>query len=194
MIKEGTAISSAIENERSAKAKIIAWELTGAVLISVAGSLLHFAFDFFNRWPPLALIAAVNESTWEHLKLAFWPALIFALIERPFFRRRVNNFWTAKAAGILAMPLVIISVFYGYTALAGRNVLWADISVFVLAVFVGQMLSSKILLCRPFRPGIQTAALIVLALMIAAFLLLTFFPPHLFLFCDPRTGQYGLLK
>jgi Family of unknown function (DUF6512) len=176
------------------KATIFTWEIVGAVLISLAGSLLHFVFELFNKWPPIALIAAVNESTWEHLKLAFWPTLIFALIERPFFRGRVNNFWTAKAAGILAMPLVIVSVFYGYTALAGHNVLWADISVFVLAVFVGQMLSSKILLCRPFRPGIQTAALIVLALMIAAFLLLTFFPPHLFLFCDPRTGQFGILK
>jgi len=133
-------------------------------------------------------------STWEHLKLAFWPARVYALIERSFFGRQLKNFWPAKAAGILAMPLVIVSVFYGYTALAGHNVLWADISVFVLAVFVGQMLSCRIMLCRPFRPGIQTAALIVLALMIAAFSLLTFFPPHCPLFCDPRAGQYGILK
>jgi len=194
MTKGGADIFSAIENQRSAKAKILAWELTGAVLISVAGSLLNFVFVFFNRWLPLALIAAVNESTWEHLKLAFWPALVYALIERSFFGRQLKNFWTAKAAGILAMPLVIVSVFYGYTALAGHNVLWADISVFVLAVFVGQMVSCRIMLCRPFRPGIQTAALIVLALMIAAFSLLTFFPPHCPLFCDPRAGQYGILK
>jgi hypothetical protein len=177
-----------------AKAKIFAWELTGAVLISLAGSLLHFVFELFNKWPPLALIAAVNESVWEHLKLAFWPALIFALIERPLFRKHVKNFRAAKAAGILAMPLVIVSVFYGYTALAGHNVLWADISLFVLAVLAGQMLSYWILVRRPFPPEVNIAGIIVLALMIAAFLLLTFFPPHLPLFCDPRTGQYGILK
>jgi len=179
---------SAIENHGGAKAKIFAWEITGAVLISLAGSLLHFVFDLFNRWPPIALIAAVNESVWEHLKLAFWPALIFALIERPFLRQQAKNFWPAKAAGILAMPLIIVSVFYGYTALAGHNVLWADISLFVLAVFVGQMLSYRILIHRPFAPGTKIAALILLALMIAAFSLLTFFPPHGPLFRDPRTG------
>lgn len=68
------------------KAEIFRWEIAGAVLISLAGSLFHFVFEFFNKWPPLALIAAVNESTWEHLKLAFWPALVYALIEWRFFR------------------------------------------------------------------------------------------------------------
>jgi hypothetical protein len=175
------------------KAKILTWEIAGAVLISLAGSLFHFVFEFFNKWPPLALIAAVNESTWEHLKLAFWPALVYALIEWRFFGRQMKNFWVAKAAGVLAMPLVIISVFYGYTALAGHNFLWADISLFVLAVFAGQMLSYRILLGRPFPSGANIAASIVLALMLAAFLFLTFFPPHLSLFSDPRTGQYGIL-
>jgi len=177
-----------------AKAKIFMWEVAGAVLISLAGSLFHFAFDLFNKWPPVALIAAVNESTWEHLKLAFWPALIYAFIEWPFLWRYAKNFWAAKAAGIFVMPLTIVSVFYGYTALAGHNVLWADISLFVLAVFVGQMLSCRILLRRPFPSGVKVVAVIWLALMIAAFSLLTFFPPHCPLFCDPRTGQYGILK
>lgn len=69
-----------------AKTKIFSWEVVGAILISFAGSLLHFVFELFNGWPPLALTAAVNESTWEHLKLAFWPALVYALIEWRFFR------------------------------------------------------------------------------------------------------------
>jgi hypothetical protein len=177
-----------------AKTKIFTWEVVGAVLISFAGSLLHFVFELFNGWPPLALIAAVNESTWEHLKLAFWPALVYALIEWRFFGRRVKNFWPAKAVGILAMPLIIVAVFYGYTVLAGHNVFWADISLFVLAVFAGQMLSYRILCRRPLPSGANVAALVVLALLVAAFLLLTFFPPRCPLFCDPRTGQYGILK
>jgi len=168
--------------------------MTGFVIISLSGSFLHFVFELLGEWPPVAFIAAVNESVWEHLKLAFWPALIYAFIEWPFFRRHAKNFWTAKAIGILAMPLVIVSVFYGYTALAGRNFLWVDISLFVLAVLIGQALSCWILLRRPFAPGIKIVAMIFLALMIAAFSLLTFFPPHCPLFCDPRTGQYGILR
>jgi hypothetical protein len=174
--------------------KILIWEITGFVFISLLGSLLHFAFEFFGEWPPVALIAAVNESVWEHLKLAFWPALIYALIEWPYFRRHIKNFWTAKAIGILVMPLIIISLFYGYTGLAGHNVLWLDISLFVLAVLIGQMLSCRILLRPSFASGIKIPAMILVVLMIAAFSLLTFFPLHCPLFCDPRTGQYGILR
>lgn len=140
----------------------------------------------------MALIAAVNESVWEHLKLAFWPALVFALIERPFFRGTARNLWPGKTTGILAMPIIIVSGFYGYTALAGRNVLWADISLFFLAVFAGQMISYRLLISRPLGSGVKISALILLALMVAAFSLLTFFPPHYPLFCDPWTSRYGL--
>jgi len=174
--------------------KVFTWELAGFVIISLLGSFLHFVFDLLGKWPPAALIAAVNESTWEHLKLAFWPALFYALIEWPFFRRHAKDFWTAKAIGLVAMPIVIVSVFYGYTALAGRNFLWADISLFVLAVLIGQLLSCRILLRPSFRSRFKTPAMILLVLMIAAFSLLTFFPPHNPLFRDPLTGQYGILR
>ncbi len=176
------------------KSKIFIWEITGAILISLLGSGLHFAFDLLGKWPPAALIAAVNESVWEHLKLAFWPALVFAFIEWPFFRRHVKNFWTAKTIGIFTMPFIIASVFYGYTTLTGRNILWVDISLFVLAVFAGQLISCKLLLCRSFASGIKIMATILLALMIAGFSLFTFFPPHCPLFRDPPTGLYGILR
>ena len=174
--------------------RIFFWETAGVIVISLLGSFLHFVFDLSGEWPPAALIAAVNESVWEHLKLAFWPALLFSLVEWPFFRRSLKNFWTAKAIGILAMPLVIVSIFYGYTALVGHNILWLDISLFVLAVMIGQMLSCRILLRQSLASGIKIPAMILLALMIAAFSLLTFLPPHGPLFRDPRTGQYGILR
>lgn len=176
------------------KAKILTWEITGAVTISLLGNFLHFAFALFGEWPPAALIAAVNESVWEHLKLAFWPALIYALIEWPFFRRKIKDFWIAKIFGIFIIPIIIISFFYGYKTLIGHNILWADISLFVFAVFVGQIFSYRLLLRRSFAAGIKTLAMILLILMVTVFSFLTFFPPHFPLFCDPQTGQYGILR
>lgn len=176
------------------KKKILARELTGFVVISLSGSLLHFVFDLLGRWPPLAVIAAVNESVWEHLKLAFWPALLYALIEWPLFRVRTKEFWTAKSIGIFTMPVIIVSLFYGYTALAGRHILWVDISLFILAVFVGQMISARLLLRQSFAPLVKFAAIVLLISMIAAFSLLTFFPPKSSLFRDSRTGQYGIVR
>ena len=151
-------------------------------------------FALLGEWPPIALIAAVNESVWEHLKLAFWPSIIYALIEWLFFRRETKNFWAAKTFGILTMPIIITSFFYGYKAFLGYNILWVDISLFVFAVFTGQMISCGLLLRQSFDSGLKILAMILLVMMIAAFSLFTFFPPHCPLFCDLQTGQYGILR
>ena len=174
--------------------KILIWEMTGAVIISLSGSLLHFVFALFGEWPPLALIAAVNESVWEHLKLAFWPALFYALIEWPFLRGKTKNFWTAKSFGIFSMPVIITAGFYGYKALIGHHILWVDISLFIFAVFAGQIMSTRLLLCRSFNSATKILALFLLVVMIGAFSLFTFFPPHVPLFCDSATGQFGILR
>jgi len=176
------------------KTKILTWEITGAFIISILGTLFHYVFAFFDEWPPVALIAAVNESVWEHLKLAFWPALIYAFIESSFLHKHTKNFWTAKTFGIFSMPIIITSFFYGYTSFIGRNILWVDISLFVFAVFSGQMISYGLLLRRSFAAGTKILAVILLVLMIAAFSLFTFLPPHHPLFRDAPTGQYGILR
>ena len=51
----------------AAKKSILLWELAGIIFIVVLGSVLHFAFEWSGRWTPIAPIAAVNESVWEHL-------------------------------------------------------------------------------------------------------------------------------
>lgn len=174
--------------------EIFRWEAAGAVFIILAGSALHFVFEWSGGFRPLAWLAAVNESTWEHFKLGFWPALAFALFEVLVWRgRKPVNFWAGKAVGLATMPLVIGAVFYAYKAAFGRHFLWADILLFVLAVLAGQYLSAGILAAEPLAPARRKAAAAGLILLLLAFALLTYFPPRIFLFLDPRTGGYGIL-
>ena len=138
------------------------------------------------------MVAAVNESTWEHLKLGFWPALVFALIEFPFIRKSTKNFWFAKGIGIFLIPITIIALFYGYTAIIKDNLL-ADILVFVIAVILGEFVGYRILTAKRDLPGWTVLFGVVLLLgMIAAFATLTYYPPHIFLFLDPVSGTYGI--
>jgi len=176
------------------RASILKWELGGIAIIFLSGSVLHFVFDWVGGWPPAALIAAVNESVWEHLKLAFWPGLIFALIEFFFLKAKTKNFWVAKTCALFTMPAIIVAVFYGYTALLGRHILWLDIALFGLAVVAGQMISFALMIREPFGTKTRIAVGAVLALMIAAFSLFSYLPPRCPLFQDSLTGQYGIMK
>jgi len=53
--------------------KILRRELAGAVFIILLGSMLHFTFELSGENPVVGVFSAVNESVWEHLKLAYWP-------------------------------------------------------------------------------------------------------------------------
>ena len=171
---------------------VFKWELTGIILIFILGSIFHFLFEWLGRWPPVALIAAVNESVWEHLKLSFWPALFYAMVEFPFLKVIVNNFWTAKAFGILSMPIIIVVFFYSYTALIGHHILWVDIALFGFAVSIGQTISFLLMTHRPFGFKVRLIGAMLLIIMILAFSVFSYFPPRLPIFRDSASGQYGL--
>jgi hypothetical protein len=177
------------------KKAIQRWEIAGIVFIVVVGSLWHFIFEWAGSMRPLALFFPVNESTWEHFKLGFWPGLIWLLIELPFIRKKAKNIAIAKAAGLLAIPIVTAVLFYAYTAVTGQHHLFADISIFVVAVIVGQWISMR-LMTRPAIeiPWLRLVSLGVLVAMTVAFLTFSFYPPKNFLFVDPRNGEYGILS
>lgn len=175
--------------------KVRRWEFIGILAIIGFGTTLHFWFEWTDYWRPMALIAAVNESTWEHIKMAFWPGLIFALIEYPFIKEESSNFALAKFAGLLTMPIITMILFYGYTSLTGTHMLWADVVVFILSVIGGQLVS-LVILTRTEKelPGARKLALAGLVVMVLAFSLLSYYPLENFIFAHPETGEYGILE
>jgi len=179
--------------DKTHKHAIARWEFAGFIFINIIGSLMHFVFDWFGRCRPLALIAAVNESTWEHLKLAFWPALIFSLIEYKYLRMKARNFFLAKTLSFYTVPVFIAFLFYVYMWVIGHDVLFLDILIFVVAVGVGQLVSYMLLTTKQLTISSAKSVAIFLAILILTFLLFTFFPPHVFLFKDPVTGGYGII-
>jgi hypothetical protein len=173
------------------KNPIFKWELIGVIVIVLAGGLLHFVFEWAGGWRPLAIIAAVNESTWEHLKLAFWPAVIWFLAEIFYIRKTSNNFYFAKAIGILLMPVSITVLFYAYTAFM-EDMLAIDLTIFVVAVVIGQLTSYKLLRIKPLPDRLNVIGIVLLVIMTIAFGTLTYYVPELAIFRDPVNGSYGI--
>ena len=56
--------------------KLFKYHIFSILLISILGTLLHFTFHCSNSNLLIGAFSAVNESTWEHLKLLFFPTLI----------------------------------------------------------------------------------------------------------------------
>jgi Family of unknown function (DUF6512) len=171
---------------------IFHYELVGMIFIIILGSILHFTFDFLGQNPVVGVFSAVNESVWEHLKLAFWPAMLFMLLEYRPLRKSANNYFLAKMLGVCLMIILIPIIFYSYTAITGKSIFVIDISTFVIAVVIGQVLSFKLLIYKKLSQNYDRLSIVGLILLAAIFALFTFFPPHLLIFRDPLTQNYGI--
>jgi hypothetical protein len=176
-----------------AKRLALFYELAGIVFIIVFGSILHFAFEWSGGQAIVGVFSAVNESVWEHLKLGFWPAIAFALMELKYLKKSTSNFLFAKTVGIYLIPIIITVIFYSYTAILGESILVIDILSFIIAVIVGQLVSYKLLTGKTVPYNLDRFSLIALILLGLAFVVFTFYPPSLGMFQDPITGEYGIV-
>ena len=174
--------------------RAIFWsELAGMILITILGSMLHFTFEWSGNQPIVGVFSAVNESVWEHLKIAFWPTLMYAIFEYRYLNKRTNNFFSAKTIGIYAIMLIIPTIFYSYTLLTEENLI-IDILSFIFAIIVGQLISYKLLTFRKLSKSLELISLVALVILALAFVIFTFYPPQIQLFQDPNTGEYGIIN
>ena len=173
------------------KRSIELWQLVGFAVTSLGGTLLHFSYEWLGKRAWIAPFSGVNESTWEHMKLLFWPMLLFAVVQCYFFKDR-TNFWCIKLRGI-ALGLVMIPViFYTYNGVIGRSPDWINIAIFFLCAAIAYIYET-----RQFRKGAMSCkhpilAFILLCVIALLFVIFTFWTPTLGIFKDPLTGTYGI--
>jgi hypothetical protein len=170
---------------------ILLYELTGIVFIIFLGSMLHFTFDWSGNQPLVGVFSAVNESVWEHLKIAFWPTLLYLIFEYRYLYKKSNNFFVAKTLGIYSIMIIIPLIFYSYTALLEESLI-IDISSFIFAIIFGQLVSYKVLTCKKFSRIFEQISLVALVVLALAFVVFTFYPPQVPFFQDPITEEYGV--
>jgi len=174
------------------KKAVLLYETAGILFIILFGSMLHFTFEWSGNQPIIGIFSAVNESVWEHLKLGFWPTLLYAIIEYSLINKKTKNFFPAKTVATYSIIAVIPAIFYSYTTITGESIFVIDILSFILAVVIGQLLSYRLLTYKPLSAKLEKIALFALFILGVAFIVFTFYPPHLPIFQDPLSSEYGI--
>ena len=172
------------------KKNIFKWEAFGIVFVFLIGALLHFVFEWSGESKLVGLFASVNESVWEHFKQGFWPMCLYAAIEYKFLG--VNYFFAAKAVAVYLIPIITGTVFYGYTAVVGHEILLVDISIFLIAIIIGQFVSYRLMISEKLPRYSNGIGFVFIVLLASILILFTLFPPHLPIFLDGNTGTYGI--
>ena len=163
----------------------------GIIFICVVGTLLHFVYEWSDHNKYVAIFAAVNESTWEHIKIGMTATMMWSFIDC-FVYGMDENYIIAKSLSLLTIITLIPILFYTYTAFTKKAILLVDIICFVITIICSQLVFAHVmgLYTLPFEFRYISYGLLLIELF--AYFYLTYHPFKNFIFKDPITKKYGL--
>ncbi len=180
------------------KKKILIWQIVGAFVIFGIGALWHFIFEWIGDPVWLGWFLPVNESVWEHVKLMYWPAVLYFIVEGIFLWKKTNNFLFTKMVVLFLNPIVNIIIFYTYSGITGYESFIIDSIILFITTCVQQWISYKLLTRDEVWKDKRASriALSILGILLLAALLTwwTYLPPHIPLFEHSGTGMYGIFE
>ena len=177
---------------KNMKTKLLRFEIIMTIFIIIAGILMHFSYKWSNENQIVGIFSAVNESTWEHLKLIFFPMLITIIIGTFYYKGEYESYLCIKTKGLLISLVSIIILFYTYSGVLGNNISAINIGIYIVSVIIGQIYSynrlNDIAICN------NKIAIGVLITLLISFVVFTFYTPEIGIFKDPTTNTYGINK
>ena len=167
--------------------RLFLWELGGFLFTGLAGTLLHFAYEWSGGSVWTAPFSAVNESTWEHMKLLFFPLFFCSVVQACALGKTYSNFLSVRAVSTLTGLALIPILYYTYTGILGRNFLPLDIGVFMISVILAFTTVYRLTLtCKTEHfTGILWLAVAILGL---CFVWFTYHPPGIDLLLFTRAS------
>ena len=173
------------------KRQVGLWQLMGFAVTSLGGTLLHFLYEWLRKAVWIAPFSGVNESTWEHMKLLFWPMFIYAIVQS-FFFRGCEDFWCVKLRGILLGLILIPVIFYTYNGVIGKSPDWINIAIFFIAAAIAYIYEARKFNKESDGCRNPNLAIVLLCTIAVLFVVFTFATPKIAIFKDPVTGTYGI--
>lgn len=164
--------------------KLKRYTIAGAIFVIITGTISHFVYEWSGHNFILGLFFPVSESTWEHMKLCFFPMLLYSLYMDKKIKGGYPCVTSSLLCGILLGTFLIPVLFYTYSGILGRNYTPLDIAAFILSVLLAFTAVYRLTLSCKAVSCTFILKLSVLATTVC-FLVFTYFTPGIGIFIDP---------
>lgn len=153
-------------------------------MVIITGTLSHFVYEWSGNNFLLGFFFPVNESTWEHMKLCFFPMSFYSIYMNKKLEKEFPCVTSSLLSGILLSTLLVPFLFYTYTGIIGTNFPILDIMTFLLSIILA--FTGVYRLTLSCKAEAYTAQLwICLIFLSVCFLVFTYLPPSLGIFKAP---------
>lgn len=164
------------------KLKNLIW---GFIIIGIVGTLGHFLYKWTGENTLVGYFFPVNESTWEHLKLLFFPTALFTLIEY-FIIKDKDGYVPAAALSLIVGLISIVALFYTYSGVLGFKIEWFNIAIYYIALIIMLVLKNLFLQSNIVNGRFATlVSLVWFFAMAIMFVIFTYNPLDLGIFKEP---------
>ncbi len=159
----------------------------------IFGSLLHFTHDWIKKGILLHIFSALNESTWEHMKLLVAPTILVGILQYIFLKGSYQNLFNSIFILLLVEVISIPLLFEPLRILLKKVPFPITILIFILSILFG-LLTQSYFLKNNISLFSEEVALLLSLGIVGIFAIFSYYPPKIFLFKDPVTGKYGDVK
>ena len=166
--------------------------LIDIIVICIIGTVLHFTFEFSGKNILVALFSAVNESVWEHIKIAVWAIYIVSLIKMAIKEERECNLWSSLFFKVLTVVILIPALYYLYKAIFIVENLIVDMSIFYISVIISRLVEVIVQNKIRISAKVEDVYKYLNLGIIIMFVIFTFLPPKLDIFKDKRKNTFGI--
>ncbi len=172
--------------------------ITSCIACIVLGTLLHFAYDFFNKSFLVGLFTPVNESVWEHLKLVLIPITLFGIIYSLIYRKssyKLNSFWYYTSISIILSMIIIPIIHYLYKLIFKDISSFFDITLYIISIIISFFyiyINMKKQYQNVSNINKNATGIIIITSLFLLFIIFTIYPPRLELFKDPTNNTFGI--
>lgn len=172
------------------------YTIYGTIPICLIATLNHFLYKLSGNNTIVAIFTPINECVWEHLKLAFYPTILWWILGYFLYNKKTNihiNKWiSSMIISLFISPVIILAFYYTYTGALGIESVVLDIFSLVLGVFIGQIVAINYYQKHKYSPKIFILLLSICIIYTATLTYFTFYPPNFPIFIDSTTGIRGI--
>ena len=155
-------------------------KIINVVFLFLLSYLWHFMYDLLpNNF--FALFFPVNESIWEHMKIIYYCLLLSSVLEFILYHKfkiKINNFYISSMVKSLLGVIMYLIIFIPIYKIIGES-MFVSISLMLIVYALMELISLKILQSEELN--INILPVIIIALGMILFIILTFYPLHNFL-------------
>lgn len=153
---------------------------------------IHFIYDIFPSFFT-SIIAPVNESIWEHMKIIYTSILLSSIIEYFIYKKKrydTNNFFISIPISSILGIIFYLVIYLLIDLFIPHNFF---IAIFIMFVtYIISNIISYIILNKKEIPNQKELGISLMLISYIVFTHLTYYPPKSYMFIDQITKTYGI--